>query len=438
MEIRKALEAHRAINRASLHSEIFTMRKMGLLRSEGRGRGTRHAIAPRAPTAAATRASSGGGKREPTKHIPRRKRDNDEDHPARVRATPAPDAERLYAAAISGHHLLTKAEELALARRLEDVEVSLWSCLIEGPLASEARALLRACDPPVDPAGAKEARAADLDRLIALRVIMKRGAHPPDALASARSSARAIAAEADRIRDRFATCNLRLIPSTVRRHGYHLTTSLSMSDLIQEGNFGLLKAIPRFDYRRGLRFSTFATWWIRHYLVRARQNLGAEVRLPVHLQELAGKVRRAKVQLRGELGREPSQHDLARALKVSKKSIQALEGDWPKYREALPVFDSVGNEEGETPLHLTSNDAPADEILARRQEDNQLVEAIARMPFLLAQILRRRFGLGGTEQETLLQIGDSMRVSRERIRQLEQKALVVLRKAFVEITNVAA
>lgn len=438
LEIRRELETQRTVNRASLNSEIFTMRKMGLLRSEGRGRGTRHAVAARAPTAAAaTRTSAAGGKREPATRASKRKRDDDEDHPAPARTTSSPDAERLYAAAISGHHLLTKAEELELARRLEDVEIALWGQLIGGPLAPEARQLFAAYDPPVDPVSAQEARAADLDRLIANRVIAKRAAEPPDVLADERRSARAIAVEADRIRDRVANCNLRLVPSTIRRHGYHLTTSLSMSDLIQEGNCGLLKAIPRFDYRRGLRFSTFATWWIRHYLVRARQNLGAEVRVPVHLQELAGKVRRAKVQLRRELGRDPTQSEIARLLKVSKKSLEALDRDYPKYREALPVFDSVG-EDGETPAYLASEDALADEILGRSEEDGQIVEAIDSLPPLLARILRRRFGLGGAEAETLIQIGDSMNLSRERVRQLEKKALTILRQKLDEITNVAA
>ena len=434
LEIRSELEVSRPVKRATLNTEIFTLRKMGRLRSEGQGRGRRHTLV-RAPAAAATRAAS-SGKRETATRAPRRKRDDDEDRPAPsepsgrvrgVRQGPALSAEQLYGAAIGGHHLLSSAEELDLARRLEEVEISLWARLLGGPLATEARQRLLEMDPPVAPPSAHEARVADIDRLIASRVI----ASASGDLADECAALRAITAEADRIRDRFVSCNLRLVPSTIRRHGYHFTTSLAMGDLIQEGNFGLLKAIPRFDYRRGLRFSTFATWWIRHYLVRARQNLGTEVRVPVHLQELAGKVRRAKVQLRRELDRDPTQNEIAGALKVSKKSLQTLDGDWLKYREALPVFDSVG-EDGMTPAYLASEDALADEILSRRQEDGQIVDAIDRLPPLLARIVRRRFGLGGADQETLIQIGESMQLSRERIRQLEQKALSILRQALVE------
>ena len=431
IEIRRDLEVHRPINRASLNSEIFAMRKMGLLRSEG-GRVPRHALVSRPISTPRPPAS----KREPatraTKRKGKGKGNDDEDRPARARA--APDAERLYSAAIGGHHLLSKGEELELARRLEEVEVALWERLLGGSLAAEARQLLRELDPPVDPASALEARTADLDRQIAPRVLARRAAQPPDDLADDRTALRPIAAEADRIRDRFATCNLRLVPSTIHRHGYHRTTSLPMSDLIQEGNFGLLKAIPRFDYRRGLRFSTFATWWIRHYLVRARQNLGAEVRVPVHLQELASKVRRAKVKLSRELGRDPSQSEIANETQVSEKSLQALERDWPKYREAI---DLVG-EDGSPPAYLASDAALADEILSRHQEDDRLVAAVARMKPLLAQIVRRRFGLDGSEPETLLQIGESMQLSRERIRQLEKKALSILRQTIVEVTDVAA
>ena len=451
--------------------ETNTLCKTGLLRSKGKGRGRKHTFA-RASTAP-SRSAAAKGKRDPATRSPRRKRDDDEDRPAPARASsaigdrrafelgreaeagskldgrgasgesssraggrqgPVLSAEQLYAAAISGHHLLTAAEELALARRLEEVEITLWERLLDGPLGGEARRRLLALEQPIEPSSAREARAADLDRLIASRVI---AGDEPAGLTRERAALRAIAAEADRIRDRLVTCNLRLVPSTIRRHNYHRTTSLAMGDLIQEGNFGLLKATPRFDYRRGLRFSTFATWWIRHYLGRARQNFGAEVRVPVHMQELASKVRGAAISLRRELGRDPDQSEIASVLKVPKKTLQTLEGDWLKYREALPVFDSVG-EDGSIPSYLASDAALADEILSRHQENDQLAAMIAHLPPLLIQIVRRRFGLGGIEPETLIQIGESMKLSRERIRQLEKKALSILRQAFIEVTDVVA
>ena len=448
VEIRRELQASRPVKAGTLNTEIFTLRKMGRLRSEGQGRGRKHTLAR--GSAATARPAASAGKRETTTRGPRRKRDDDEDHPGgerrvepgrevgalsepkvrRVRQGPVLSAEQIYSTAIGAHHLLSAAEELELARRLEDAEISLWARLLGGPLGDEARLRLLELEPPVDPASARQARDADLDRVIATRVIATAGRNP--ALKVEVAALRVITTEADRIRERFVTCNLRLVPSTIHRHGYHFTTQLAMGDLIQEGNFGLLKAVSRFDYRRGLRFSTFATWWIRHYLVRARQNLGTEVRVPVHLHDLGNKARRAKKQLRAKLGREPDQSELARELKVSVKSIKTLEGTWLKHRESLPVSDSA-TEEGTTPLYLTSDAALADEVLSRHQEDDQLAAKLARMPPNLVQIVRRRFGLDGAEPETLLQIADSMNLSRERIRQLEKKALSILRQTLIEV-----
>ena len=441
VEIRNELQASRPVKAGTLNTEIFTLRKMGRLRSEGQGRGRKHTLAR--GSAAVARPAASAGKRETTTRGPRRKRDDDDDHPVRasdeqrvfepkvrrVRQGPVLSAEQIYSTAIGGHHLLTAAEELELARRLEDAEISLWARLLGGPIGDEARLRLLELEPPVEPANARQARDADLDRVIATRVIASADQVP--ALKAEVAALRVITTEADRIRERFVTCNLRLVPSTIHRHGYHFTTQLAMGDLIQEGNFGLLKAVSRFDYRRGLRFSTFATWWIRHYLVRARQNLGTEVRVPVHLHDLGNKARRAKKQLRAKLGRDPDQAELARELKVSVKSIKTLEGTWLKHRESLPVSDSV-TEEGTTPLYLTSDAALADEVLSRHQEDDQLVAKLARMSPQLVQIVRRRFGLDGAEPETLIQIADSMNLSRERIRQLEKKALSILRQTYIE------
>ena len=431
-EIRRELEASRPINPGSLHTEIFTLRKCGTLRSEGRGRGTRHALVPSSPpiSSTTTRARS-TGKRESAPRTPKRKRDDDEDHPRRE-GSASPVAEKIYAATIGAHYLLTKNEEWELSRRLEETETAIWEQLLAGPLGDEARLLLLELDTPIKPTSARQARNADLDRLVATRLIAE-GAGRLEA--AVRTAIRALCSEADRIRVRFATCNLRMVPATIRRHGYHRMTSLSMGDLIQEGNFGLLKAIPRFDHRRGLRFSTFATWWIRHYLVRSRQNLGSEVRVPVHLQELAFKVRRTKVEFCRTHGRDPSQDEIASVLKVSTRSLQTLDSGWLKHRESLPVFDSVG-EEGDLPSYLASDVALPDEVLAIVQEDDRLIAAVASMPRQLAQIVRRRFGLDGSEPEMLREIGDSMHLSRERVRQLEQKALAILREKLSDVSDV--
>lgn len=335
------------------------------------------------------------------------------------------DAEQLYAAEIRRHALLTAEEEIVLAKRLESLEITIWKLLLKGPLAFAARKQLLELEPPIKPSSAKAARAADLDRHLANRVIAE--AASSDRHAEELRALRPLLVEADRIRERFVTSNLRLVIATIRRHGYHFKTRLSMSDLIQEGNFGLLKAVARFDHRRGLKFNTFATWWIRHYVVRARQNLGADVRVPVHLQELSFRSRSAKTVLVAELGRDPTQDELAARLKVSKKSIQSLESDWLRHAEALPAFDSVG-EDGELPSTLASTEPRTDEVLIRRQEHERIELALGLMPAQLSQVIRRRFGLGDAEPEVLIEIGTDMSLSRERIRQLEKKALTYLRQ----------
>jgi len=344
------------------------------------------------------------------------------------------DAEHLYAAEIKDHQLLALPEELELARRLETTETTLWARLLEGPLSSEARQLFLERDAPLAPFSPEAARAADLDRGVIIPLVDHAQSHGDLALERELQILRKLSTQIDGLRARFVQCNLRLVPSTIRRYGYHHNTRLPMSDLIQEGNLGLIKAVPRFDYRRGHRFSTFAMWWIRHYLVIARQNLGAEVRIPLHLQDLASKVRQTKAQLRQKLQRDPSLNEISRKLEVSKKRIQALEGDWLRYPEALPSFDSTG-EEGLMPSFLASTDPSADKVLASRQEAACIATAIESMPRLLAQIVRRRFGLDGGVSETLLQIGESLQLSRERIRQLEEKALGLLRRRLVEIAK---
>jgi len=425
-EIRLALASTRPLNPASLHSEIFTMRKAGFLRSEGCGRGTRHTRGSATPRASRTATATAARLPSSGKSAKRKGADANK---APASHAPKLDAEQLYSSTIRGHHLLTRTEELTLARRLEESEVALWKRLLDGPLADEARSALLGLDPPVKATSARRARAADLDRLVAIQILTRKRDPVTKALATEICELRTLAKDANQIRERFTSCNLRLVPSIVRRYGYQRGTSLSMPDLIQEGNLGLLRAIPRFDYRRGLRFSTFATWWIRHYLGRARQNLGAEVRVPVHLHDLAVKAHRAKVNFHREFGRDPDHTELARALKISEKSVRTLESAWLKHRESLPSFDSVG-EDGTMPSYLASDGPMADEVLARVQDDDRLVAAVAGMPALLSRIILRRFGLDGGEPETLRQIGDSMNLSRERIRQLEQKALRVLRQVI--------
>lgn len=336
------------------------------------------------------------------------------------------DAEQLYAAEIGAHPLLTPTEELELGSSLEAAEVALWKSLLEGPFSSEARRFLE-LEEPTAASSPEAARSADLDRLIFIELLAAITCNPDPALAHEIRSIQRLSAETVRLREHFVRCNLRLVPSTIYRFGFHLKTTLSMGDLIQEGNLGLIKAVPRFDHRRGCRFSTFATWWIRHFLLNAKQCLGTEVRVPSHVQELVSKVRQAKIRLQRNSDYVPSLDDISRELDISKKRLRALEQDWPKYPEPLVPFDPTGMERSKDTF-LISADPSAVEALSSRQTQEQIDEALACLPPQLAQIIRRRFGFGTAEPETLLQIGESLHLSRERIRQLENKALGLLRQ----------
>lgn len=420
-EIRRNLVSSQ-VDPDRLNMAVYQLRQGGTVRSEGNGKTRKHQL-----TAAGLRTHAKGAPATPRESAPRAKKprraDNDnEDHRAASR-----NAEQIYSSAIAGHELLTPEEEITLAQRLEEVEVSLWRRVLAGDLGEHVRTKLAGLEPPLDGSDPAAARAADLDREIIAELRCSGcdpgcgGCEDPDFAALDR--------EATRIRERFVACNLRMVTAVMRRYGYHHGTTLTMGDIIQEGNLGLIYAIPRFDYRRGLRFATFATWWIRSFVVRARANLGSDVRVPVHIQELASRVRRARKVLTAELGREPTRIEIAAYLKVSVKSMRTLESDWLKHRSSMPMSDSTA-EEGEPLYTFVSPNPLPDHDLIEREEHTKLVRALATLPPYLANILRKRFGLG-CDEHTLAMVGDELELSRERIRQLERVGLKQLRSAML-------
>lgn len=354
----------------------------------------------------------------------KRKRTDDERRPART-------AEQIYSSAIADHELLKLPDELALAKRLEEVELALWQTLLDGPTAPMVATEFAALEPPLETTDPVVARRADLELEIVRAVVCRAKAaiantDPPDpAITAVIAMVERAIAESMRIRERFVRCNLRMVIAVIRRHGYHNGTQISMADLIQEGNIGLMRAIPTYDWRREMRFNTYAGWWIRHALVRARQNLGSEIRLPVHLIELTQRANRKRRELTLELGRKPTNEELAIALDAPIKSVRALENVQLTRRESIPSFDSTGDE-GELPSMFTSDDQPIDEALMDRQERERLERAIGQLPPFEASIIRGRFGIGG-EVLKLRELGAARDLSRERIRQLETQALARLR-----------
>ena len=218
--------------------------------------------------------------------------------------------------------------------------------------------------------------------------------------------------------------NLRLVVSIARRY---VGRGLSFSDLVQEGNFGLMRATMKFDYRRGNKFSTYATWWIRQAITRALADKGRTVRLPVHIVERLGSIKRTASELRQALGREPDLAELAAAVGLTEQELHDLYevAETPLSLDASQGADDDGNELINA-ISDPSQVSPFDAVFDRMQV-RQLAQAICELPERERQVLTLRYGLDGGEPWTLGEIGEYFDISRERVRQIESKALERLR-----------
>jgi RNA polymerase sigma factor (sigma-70 family) len=233
-----------------------------------------------------------------------------------------------------------------------------------------------------------------------------------------------LVAAGERAKDLFIRANLRLVVSIARRY---VRSGMPMLDLIQEGNTGLVRAVEKFDYERGYKFSTYATWWIRQAISRAIAQQERTVRLPVHLVEDVNRMRNVIRQLTREMGADPQPEQVADALGVSVERVNELK----RWSQDTVSLDTPVGDDGDTNLGdlVADSDEPSPEDVVLSGLERQRIESLLNhLDDRSAGIMRARYGLEDGREHSLTEVASRFSLSRERIRQLEIQALGRLRE----------
>lgn len=229
--------------------------------------------------------------------------------------------------------------------------------------------------------------------------------------------------EGQKAKEELIKANLRLVISVAKRY---IGKGLSFSDLVQEGNIGLMRAVEKFEYRRGYKFSTYATWWIRQAIIRALADQSRTVRIPVHIIETLNKITKASKELVQEMGREPFPDEIAERLKIPVEKVRVI---FKLTKESVSLETPVGENEDVVLRDFIEDKTMISPLDIAIQDDmkEQIEKMLRSLTSKEQKVIRRRFGIGGDVPRTLEEVGQEFVVSRERIRQIEGRALRKLR-----------
>ncbi|MFJ8887839.1 RNA polymerase sigma factor RpoD/SigA [Streptomyces sp. NPDC102402] len=239
-----------------------------------------------------------------------------------------------------------------------------------------------------------------------------------------REELEALVAESERAKDIFIRSNLRLVVAVARRYP---RAGLPLLDLIQEGNAGLVRAVEKFDYAKGFKFSTYATWWIRQAITRSIADQSRTIRLPVHLVEELGRIRRVQREFNRENGRDPDHSEIAAELDSNAERVGNVL-DWARDPVSLNMsVDDDGDTQFGDLLEDTSAVSPEQSVMTLLRSE-ELEDLIGKLDNRTASIIKMRYGIEDGRERTLTEVGKQHGLTRERIRQIEKHALLELKR----------